>query len=72
LTSREFLDNSALPRNEDAIRKTKNFGKIRRDHHNGESTIGEVVDDLMEIGDCADVDTSGRLVEYHKLWFLHE
>ncbi len=35
MTSREFLDNAALPRNEDAIRKTENFVKIGRDYHNG-------------------------------------
>ncbi len=67
LAGGEFLDHTALPGDEDPIRETENFRQIRRNHHDGDAAVGEIVDDLMEIGDGADVDAAGRLIEYDSL-----
>src|SRR3984957_2662627 len=72
LTGGKLLDDTALAGNEDAIGQAEDLRQVRRNHHHGDAAVGEFVDDLVEIGDRADIDAAGRFVEYHELGDLSQ
>src|SRR6204780_3356171 len=72
LAGGELLDDTALPGNQDAIGQAEDLRQIGRNHHHGDAAVGEFVDDLVEIGDRADIDAAGRLIEYHELGNLSQ
>ena len=51
---------------EDTVGKVEDFREIRRDHDDADARIGQVPDDLVNLRNGANVDTSRRLVEDDK------
>ena len=48
---------------QDAIGDGEDLRQIGGDDHDGLAFVGEAVDDLVDLGDRADIDAAGRLVE---------
>ena len=69
---REFLDDAALPRNEDAVGQAQDLRQVGRDDDDREPFVGERGDQMVDFGDGADVDAARRLVEDDQLGFLDQ
>ena len=68
----ELLDDAALPAHQDAVGELQDLRQVGRDHHHREAVVGEPVDELVDLGDGADVDAARRLVEDDELRLLDQ
>ena len=59
----EFSNDAAQASDQDAIGDGKDLRQIGRDDHDGLAFVGEAADLGMDLGDGADIDAAGRLVE---------
>ena len=63
-----FRDKLAFSDNEDAVRNAKHFRQVGRDDQNGQSLVGELSDDAVNLRLRADVHAVRRLIEDENLW----
>ena len=68
----ELLHDSAVSGDENPVRQIENLRQVRRYHHHPHPAVCELANELVDIGDRADVDAAGRLIENDQLRPFHE
>jgi hypothetical protein len=58
----EFLDDPPALGHENPVGQIHDLRQVGRDHQNGKPVVGQPVDELMDIGDRADIDSAAGLV----------
>jgi hypothetical protein len=69
---RELLDDASLSRNEDSVGQAQDFRQVGRYDDHRETLVGEGADQMMDLGDGADVHAARRLVENDQPGFLDQ
>ena len=70
--SGEFFDDTALPCDKNAIGQAQNLRQVGRYDNNRDTLRGKRADEIVDLLNCADIHTPGRLIEEHDLWILNE
>jgi hypothetical protein len=68
----ELRDDTALAGDEDAVGQMQNFRQVGGNHYDGQTFVGDPVNELMNFGDGADIDAARWLIENDEFRQLRE